>query len=198
VTGLRRVQGERRPGQANIERRGRWTDVRPRCADNVVESIQLGDKEEATRALHELVAFIRYPGPATQGHLAAFESRQGSYLAASGTLTQFNGIVAAALATALATLELGSLRFVIVAAVVMHVLAALVLCWAARPVSAKREATPAMQFMGQAALVDYTFRNYRLGWRMTMAAPAVTSVAGVLFLVPYLGGDVAGLTARLF
>src|SRR5262245_45896148 len=126
----------------------------------IVERIQGGSMLEGVQALRDFIKLLDDRLERDQRHrLAAIEARQGSYLAASGTLTQFNGILAAALAGALATLELGSLKFVFSAALVLHVLASAVLCWTVRPIDRKGEPTPTMAFFAQVALADRTFRN---------------------------------------
>ena len=154
----------------------------------IVERIQVGSMLEGVQALRDFIKLLDDRAERDQRHrLTEIEARQGSYLAASGSLTQFNGILAAALAGALATLELGSLRFAFSAALVLHVLASAVLCWTARPIDRKREPTPTMAFFAQVALVDHTFRNYRRGWRITMLALALTAVAGVLLGLQILG-----------
>src|SRR5215470_4174020 len=154
----------------------------------IVERIQVGSMLEGVQALRDFIKLLDDRGERDQRRrLTEFEARQGSYLAASGSLTQFNGILAAALAGALATLELGSLRFAFSAALVLHVLASAVLCWAARPITPKREPTPTMAFFAQVALMDHTFRNYRRGWRITMLALALTAIAGVLLGLQILG-----------
>src|SRR5215470_19361924 len=96
----------------------------------IVERIQVGGMLEGVQALRDFIKLLDDRAERDQRHrLTEIEARQGSYLAASGSLTQFNGILAAALAGALATLELGSLRLVFSAALALHVLAATSLCW---------------------------------------------------------------------
>ena len=159
----------------------------------IVERIQIGDRAQGVKALREFMKLVDDSGERNQRHrLADIEARQSTYLAASGTLTQFNGILAAALAWALATLELGSLKLVFSAALALHVLAATSLCWAARPIATKREPTPTMTLIGQVALVFQTFRNYQRGWRMTMLALLVTAIAGAL-----LGLQIFGISPLL-
>lgn len=154
----------------------------------IVKRIQIGDTAEGVQALRDFMKVLDDSGERNQLHrLADMEARQGTYLAASGTLTQFNGILAAALGGALATLQLGSLKFVFTTALVLHVLAAAVLCWAARPMATKREPTPTMTYIGQVALVVQTFLNYQRGWRMTMLALLVTAIAGALLGLQILG-----------
>jgi len=154
----------------------------------IVERIQGGSMLEGVQALRDFIKLFDDRGERDQRHrLTEIAARQGSYLTASGTLTQFNGILAVAVAAALATLELGSLKFAFTAALVLHVLASAVLCWTARPIDRKREPTPTMAFFAQVALLDHTFRNYRRGWRITMLALALTTIAGVLLGLQILG-----------
>jgi hypothetical protein len=154
----------------------------------IVERIQVGSMLEGVQALRDFIRLIDDRGERDQRHrLKEMEARQGGYLAASGTLTQFNGILAAALAGALATLELGALKLAFGAALFLHVLASVVLCWAARPTIPKREPTPTMAFFAQVALMDHTFRTYRRGWRITMFALVVTATAGLLLGLKILG-----------
>jgi hypothetical protein len=154
----------------------------------VVETIQDGDTAEGVAGLREFLGLIDTTIGDNQRHrLADMEARQGTYLAASGTLTQSNCILAAALAGALATLNLGSLRLAFTAALMLHVRAAAVLFWAARPIAPKREPTPTMAFIRQVALVDHAFRNYQRGWRLTMLAFVATAIAGVLLGLQILG-----------
>src|SRR5262245_41803436 len=154
----------------------------------IVERIQGGSMLEGVKALRDFINLFDDRDGRDQRHrLTDIESRQASYLAASGTLTQFNGILAVALAGALATLELGFLKFAFTAALALHVLASAVLCWTARPIDRKREPTPTMAFFAQVALVDHAFRNYRRGWRITMLALALTAIAGVLLGLQILG-----------
>jgi hypothetical protein len=154
----------------------------------IVERIQGGSMLEGVQALRDFIKLLDDRGERDQRHrLTEIEARHCSYLAASGTLTQFNGILAAALAGALAMLELGSLKFAFGAALVLHALASAVLCWTARPIERKREPTPTMALFARVALVDHTFRNYRRGWRITMLALALTAIAGVLLGLQILG-----------
>lgn len=154
----------------------------------VVESIQEGNTAEGVAGLREFIGLIDTTISDNQRHrLADMEARQGTYLAASVKLTQFNCILAAALAGALATLNLGSLRLAFAAALVLHVRAGAVLFWAARPIAPKREPTPTMAFIRQVALVDHTFHNYQRGWRLTMLALVATAIVAALLGLPILG-----------
>src|SRR5215470_4664372 len=154
----------------------------------IVERIQGGSMLEGVQALRDFIKLFDDRGERDLRHrLTEIAARQGSYLAASGTLTQFNGILAVAVAGALATLELGSLRFAVSAALFLHLFASVVLCWAARPIKPKHEPTPTMAFFAKVALADRTFRTYRRGWRLTMLALVVTTIASVLLVLKMLG-----------
>jgi len=154
----------------------------------IVERIQVGGMLEGVQALRDFIKLLDDRSERDQRQqFREVEVRQGSYLAASGTLTQFNGILAVALAGALATLELGSLRFAVSAALFLHLFASVILCWAARPIKPKHEPTPTMAFFAKVALADRTFRTYRRGWRLTMLALVVTTIASVLLGLKMLG-----------
>jgi hypothetical protein len=154
----------------------------------VVESIQDADTAEGVAGLREFLGLIDTTISDNRPHrLADMETREGIYLAASGTLSQFNCVLAATLTGALATLTLGSLSIAFTVALVLHVRAAAVLFWAARPKVPKREPTPTMAFIRQVALVDHTFRNYQRGWRLTLLALVATACAGVLWGLQIFG-----------
>lgn len=106
---------------------------------------------------------------------------QANYLAASGTLMQFNALVATLLTAALAMTTSGALRIAIVVALIVHTAAALLLCWAVRPIRPG-------QVTASESLAADTFHNYRRGWRATMFAICLT--AGVLVLIT---ADVVGI-----
>jgi hypothetical protein len=159
----------------------------------VVESIQDADTAEGVAGLREFLGLIDNTISDNQPHrLADMQTREGIYLAASGTLSQFNSVLAAALTGALATLTLGSLSIALTAALVLHMWAAAVLFWAARPKVPKREPTPTMAFIRQVAVVDHTFRKYQRGWRLTLLALIATAISGVL-----LGFQILGISLPL-
>lgn len=118
--------------------------------------------------------------------VASYEASQHAYLSASGTLTQFNAIVSAIHAAAV-TYNSGVLRLAIVSALLLHVVAAFVLCWAARPVSRVPYAGAKMVLAQSRALAEDTFKNYRRGWRMTMVALCVSSAALLLYVLGEFG-----------
>lgn len=112
--------------------------------------------------------------PVSEGR---YLGEQGMYLAASGTLTQFNAIVAALLTAALSlSLPLG-VKSLLGVALAAHALAGLLLCWAARPI-ANRDGSPRLT---AEAMLAGSVTAYRRGWRATMLALALSVVAlGVL------------------
>jgi hypothetical protein len=65
-----------------------------------------------------------------------YHGEQGMYLAASGTLTQFNAIMAALLTAALSLDVSLPVKAVIGLALAGHAAAGFLLCWAARPIAA--------------------------------------------------------------
>jgi hypothetical protein len=113
-------------------------------------------------------------------------AEQGLYLAASGTLTQFNAIVAAVLGTALASSDSTLFKAVATAALALHVIAAFLLCWAGRPQSATKPTGQDDSHVRYRSVQD-TFRNYRRGWRATLVAMAVSSIAAGLFVMHSFG-----------
>jgi len=163
---------------------------------SIVERIQVGDTAEGEAAVHDLLEMVEDrlddtiqgrvntpPAQSMRQRFAELDGRQGIYLAASGTLTQFNAILAAVQGAALTAVEAGALKAAIVAALVSHILAAFFLCWAARPVDGAPRQTAAMALMESHTLTDDTFRNYRHGWRMTLVALAISTVVAVLFVL---------------
>lgn len=123
------------------------------------------------------------PDPAAAGE---YDTAQSAYLAASGTLTQFNAILAAIQAAAFSATT-GGLRVAVAGALALHVLGAFLLCWAARPVEPSRAGDAMMALMQARVHVDDTFKNYRRGWRMTMLALCVSAVALLLYVLGELG-----------
>jgi hypothetical protein len=127
-----------------------------------------------------------------QRYLADVDSRQSMYLTASGTLTQFNAILAAILGAALSAVAAEPLRIVIAVALLLHVWAAFALCWAARPIASNDMSSTAMTLVARYHVTDHTFRTYRFGWRVTLAALVVSAIAAVLYV-----GQTFRLVARL-
>lgn len=124
--------------------------------------------------------------------------QQSTYLAASSGLIQFNAIVAAIQGSLLTFGGDAASKTAAAGALLLHVLAAFLLCWAARPIE---DAPSTVRGMSFAALDDYrhashTFRNYRRGWRMTLLALSVSSSAAALFALNSFGvapSDIAAL-----
>jgi hypothetical protein len=106
--------------------------------------------------------------------------QHGAYLAASGTLTQFNALVAAMLTAALASIERPALRAAVGLALIAHICAAFLLCWAARPRAEEGSS-------GEDMAAD-TFKSYRRGWRVTMLAMLLSAIALAIFSFDTLGG----------
>jgi hypothetical protein len=113
---------------------------------------------------------------------------------------QLNAIVAGILGVMLASTERGLLKSVVGSALSLHVLSAVVLCWAARPVNRQQDYAGrpvAMTVVDSYVDTDDTFRNYRRGWRLTLIALAASSVAAGLFVLHALGAPVLEMLDRL-
>jgi hypothetical protein len=117
------------------------------------------------------------PAARTPASESRYLGEQGIYLAASGTLTQFNAIIAALLTTALSLRAPLIVKVLILLALGAHAVAGLLLCWAARPV-ANADATPRVRADDMLA---HSFTAYRRGWRATMLA-LLLSVAALAAL----------------
>ena len=105
------------------------------------------------------------------------QAQHSMYLTASGTLTQFNAIMAAIHTTALTGASGGFLKAAIGAALFLHAAASFFLCWAARPLPDGLESLTSTP----SDLAEDTFQNYRRGWRGTMAAMVLSAIASALF-----------------
>jgi len=105
--------------------------------------------------------------PVSEGR---YHGEQGMYLAASGTLTQFNAILAALLTAALSLKVSLIVKIVIGVALALHAVAGFLLCWAARPI-ANADGTPTLT---AETMLARSLQNYTRGWRATMLALAVS------------------------
>ncbi len=110
----------------------------------------------------------------------AADREHALYLAASGTLMQFNAIMAALLGGALALVDDRSVKLAIVSALALHVLASFVLCWAVRPIQ-NHTSVDALYNTGKRMAND-TFSNYVFGWRLTITGMLVSAVALAVYL----------------
>lgn len=115
-----------------------------------------------------------------------YDTAQSAYLTASGTLTQFNAIVAAIQAAAFSATT-GPLRVAVAIALVLHVLSAYLLCWAARPIEPHRASDSRMTLIQARLHVHDTFKNYRRGWRITMLALCMSCAALIFYVLNELG-----------
>lgn len=95
------------------------------------------------------------------------------YASGAGTLTQFNAIVVALNAGMLTQTMPATMKLAVVGALTLHTLAALLLCFALRPVFGNKSPQ---------ALLDDTIRNYRRGWTTTIWA-VFGSVATLLWFI---------------
>lgn len=124
--------------------------------------------------------------PVSEGR---YHGEQGMYLAASGTLTQFNAILAALLTGALSLNVALAAKIVVGLALVGHAVAGFLLCWAARPIG-NADGTPNMT---AERLLARSLINYRRGWRATMLALALSTVALAALAWQQLGPDILAL-----
>jgi hypothetical protein len=160
---------------------GTLSDASPFVADPGLGATQ--DGEGRRRRDHVITT-------AQKDYISSLNARQGTFFAAIGHLAQFNAIVAAILGAALTIIDVRMLKFSISAALLLHVVAAFILLWAARPLTPgepMRQLPSAFVVLEHFRNVDHTFRNYRLGWRMTVVAFAAASVAAVVFVLHNVG-----------
>ena len=144
-------------------------------------------KDQSEReGIHGLIASPAYFGnyEETDPHAPSAQRLQADYIAASGNLSQFNALMSAALTTSISSTT-GHLRLAVVGALLLHVLACLSLCWAARPVSGERSRTTPSR--AHRELAEDTFKNYRRGWRVTMLGVIASSLALGLYLGQMFG-----------
>lgn len=135
------------------------------------------EKLEARQRVVEARNMLARPQPLME-QSQSFGAQHGLYLTASGTLMQLNAIVAAIFGAVLPSAETSSIKSLFTIALLLHVVAAVTLCWAARPTSAE---------VGDHTQTVDTFRNYRRGWRMTLLALLTSAVAAGFFVLGSLG-----------
>jgi hypothetical protein len=124
--------------------------------------------------------------PISEGH---YHGEQGMYLAASGTLTQFNAIMAALLTAALSLDVSPAVKAVIGLALAGHAAAGFLLCWAARPI-ASADGAPRLT---ADRLLLRSLINYRRGWRATMLALTLSALALAVLAWQQLGPEILSL-----
>lgn len=124
--------------------------------------------------------------PVSEGR---YHGEQGMYLAASGTLTQVNAILAALLIAALPSAHTLATKIVVGLAVAGHAIAGSLLCWAARPV-ANADGTPRVT---AADMLQRAFTSYRRGWLATMLALVLSLLALALLAWQQIGADLLAL-----
>jgi len=125
--------------------------------------------------------------PGARERVSTFDAQQGLYVSASGMLIQFNAIVAAIQGAAITSNIEGTLKIIVSTALALHVIAAFVLCWAARPIDPKPSTVRGMVINDDFEHLRDTLRHYRRGWRLTILALLVTSAAAVVFLLNAFG-----------
>ncbi len=129
------------------------------------------------------------PGAMTPVSEGRYHGEQGMYLAASGTLTQFNAIMAALLTAALSLDVSPPVKAVIGLALAGHAAAGFLLCWAARPI-ASADCAPRLT---ADRLLLRSLINYRRGWRATMLALTLSALALAVLAWQRLGPELAAL-----
>jgi hypothetical protein len=127
--------------------------------------------------------------------VAPADGQQSVYLTASGSLIQFNAIVAAIQGVLLSFNVDAALRAAAAGALSSHVLAAFVLCWAARPIMEPPSTVRGLRFADDHKHAADTFRNYRRGWRMTLMALAASSLAAAIFVLNSFGVTASDLAS---
>jgi hypothetical protein len=111
------------------------------------------------------------------------DAQQSVYLSASGSLLQFNAIAAAIQGLLLSFNVDAPLRSAAAAAVSLHVLAAFISCWAARPIVEHSSTVRGVSIADDHRHAAKAFRNYRRGWRMTLLALTASSLSTAMFVL---------------
>jgi hypothetical protein len=101
-------------------------------------------------------------------------SQNALYASGAGTLTQLNAIIIALDSGLFSQTMPAAIKATIVVALMLHILAAFMLCFALRPQSGAE--------LPQQLLVD-TISKYKAGWRTTLAAMAISAMALVWFVL---------------
>lgn len=118
----------------------------------------------------------------TSTEIPDLNALQGLFLTACGTLIQFNAIMAAINGGAVTTSS-GALKTVSAVALVLHVIAAFMLCWAARPIPGARALNAKIAQTNRLLSANDTYYGYRRGWMLTLVA--MLASIGVLSLFLY-------------
>lgn len=124
-----------------------------------------------------------------------YDTAQSAYLAASGTLTQFNALVVAVQAAAFSATA-GGLRTMVAIALLLHLVSAFLLCWAARPGKPSKAADIKIGLLQARLHVVDTYKNYRRGWRSTMIALCASTAALLAYGLIALGVSIPGFFIR--
>jgi hypothetical protein len=101
----------------------------------VLGSLASARREEVDPIFGVVPASVGHNAQAMDRAAAGVSTQQGMYLTASGSLIQFNAIMAAIHGSALAIADHTLTKGAFTCALLLHVLAAFVLCWAARPIT---------------------------------------------------------------
>ena len=164
-----------------------------RAAPRQRTSMQQREQEaflDAIAARQPFMAQTAVAHETTERHAEIF-AQHGMYVAGSGNLLQFNSIMSAILAATVSTVELQPVRAVATIAMLLHVTAAIVFCWATRPIYPKTALD--RMYQTHERLANDTFKVYRKGWRLTMVGAAVSAIALLSFTFKNRDGLFAGL-----
>jgi hypothetical protein len=129
---------------------------------------------------------------ASRNYVSNLQADYDGFLAASGTLTQFNAIMVAIQGSILPTAA-GVLKITIASALLLHLMAAFLLCWASRPVAEKRNNSSSLEAVAYYRRAEDTFRNYRRGWRTTLLALTASSAVAIMFVLHAYGIEARAL-----
>ena len=124
---------------------------------------------------------------ASRRYVSDLNSEHATYLAASGTLVQFNAIVVGIHGVLLTSVEAGPLKITIALALLTHVVAAFLLCWAARPGGRKSVSGRNPDIVDRYLGINDTYRHYRRGWWIMLFALTISSLAAVMFVLRAFG-----------
>jgi hypothetical protein len=102
-------------------------------------------------------------------------------------LVQFNAIVVGIHGVLLSFIEISLLKITIAVALLTHVVAAFLLCWAARPTGRKGVSGRTPDIVDRYRNINDTYRHYRRGWWITLLGLTISSLVAVMFVLRAFG-----------